>query len=406
MTPKPTSTSTTKRRGRTARHFIFALVTVLGTSIICLLLVEGALRVLKREVPFQPDPDLIRSLRANVLESHTTYDTEENLNGRSRDIPSQPLSLGVTSTNAQGLRMSKDVGLKRFDEGRILLFGDSFTEGLGVRSEARFAEILDKRLRLLTGTRRRWTVINAAIQNGNPSQYILQAARYLPKFQPDVVVVLLAPNDLNDDLLFERNFGYVFDENGAPTAPRNRLQLWLLQQSYLLRYLEVALAKRYPGVHDFVFPPAAPSVTAPPVDEILCKSDPAIHALFRKKTGRYLERLKEMSETAGAKFAIHFVHYKYVFGDEPIYEPRYPGLRKSLEDNGCYASGGRPYNEFIEGFLKEKGIAFRNSYDALVRAKAQNPTRQLWLFWDYHYSPAGHEVVADDLFELVRPMLE
>jgi hypothetical protein len=349
---------------------------------------------------------LIRSLRPNVREPRTTYDTEENLDGRSTDIPLQPVSLGVTPTNAQGLRMRDDVGPKGSDEGRLLLFGDSFAEGLDVRPEARFAEILDRRLQSLTGVRRKWKVINAAILNGNPSQYILQATRYLPKFQPDVVIVLLAPGDLNDDLEFERNYGYIFDENGFPTATRTRLRLWLLQKSYLLRYLEAFLGRFAPIAHDFVFRPAAPEIAVPPWADFLCKDDPAVQAIFRKKTGLYLQRLGQMSEAAGAKFAVHLIHYKFVFKDETFYEPRYPGLRTSLENNGCYASAGQPYNEFVEGFLNEKGIVFRNPYKAFLKAKEENSKRRLWNFWDYHYSPAGHLVAADDLFELVRPMLD
>jgi hypothetical protein len=401
--PKPADGSAPQGRGRGTRQFVFALLTILGTSIICLLLAEGTVRVLKRDVPFQPDPELIRSLRPNVRQSNMTYDTEENLNGRSIDIPSRPLSLGVAPTNAQGLRMQEDVGPKQANEGRILFFGDSYTEGLGVRSEERFAEILDKRVRGLNGVKRKWRVINAGIQNGNPSQYILQATRYLLEFGPDIVVVFLAPNDVVDDLGFEYHFGYVFDEKGFPTSPRAKLQLWLLQKSYLLRYFEVFLNRVGPRAHDFVFRPAAPELVVPDLAGFICKGDPAAQALFRNKTGRYLERLKQMSEAAGAKFAVHLIQYKGVFVDEPVYEPRY-GMRKYLE--GCYSSAGRPYNEFIEAFLKDKGIAFRNPYDAFLKAKAENPKRQLWLFWDYHYSPAGHQVAADDLYELVRPMLD
>jgi len=221
-----------------------------------------------------------------------------------------------------------------------------------------------------------------------------------------VVVVMLAPNDLQDDLLFERSVGFDFDSDGIPIAPRAKLQLWLLQKSYVLRYLNVALSRVSPRVADFFFPLATPGLTAPDWTDLLCRSNPAVQALFRNKTGHYLERLKQMSKAAGAEFAVDLIHYKYVFADEPIYEPRYPGLRRSLETNGCYSSGGKYYNEFIEDFMKEKGITFSNPYERFVKAKGEHPKQQMWLFWDYHYSTAGHLVAADDLYELVRPMLQ
>ena len=115
--------------------------------------------------------------------------------------------------------MGEDVGEKAPDEERVLLLGDSFTEADQVTGEQRFSDLVDKRLRAETASSPKHVrVLNGGIQNGAPSQYILQLRKWLPKLKPDVVVVALAPNDINDDLLFERFNGFTFDADGAPLA--------------------------------------------------------------------------------------------------------------------------------------------------------------------------------------------
>ena len=94
---------------------------------------EGALRVMKRKVPFQPDPDLIRSLRPNVDAEIFTYESDANWN--SERAPRPPLHLaGKSRTNNIGFRMAEDVGPKAADERRVLLLGDSYTEADQVRA--------------------------------------------------------------------------------------------------------------------------------------------------------------------------------------------------------------------------------------------------------------------------------
>jgi len=106
-------------------------------------------------------------------------------------------------TNNMGLRMKEDVGPKDRGVRRILFLGDSYTEAEGVPDEQRFYQLIQQSLDAQRNGTERWQVINAAIQNGTPSQYILQLRRYLAQFQPDIVVAFIAPNDVSDDFSFE-----------------------------------------------------------------------------------------------------------------------------------------------------------------------------------------------------------
>ena len=50
-------------------------------------------------------------------------------------------------------------------------------------------------------------------------------------------------------------------------------------------------------------------------------------------------------------------------------------------------------------------MTFHNPLEALLRAKAENPKRKLWNFVDYHYSPAGHRVNAEEMLVLLKKLL-
>jgi hypothetical protein len=123
------------------------------------------------------------------------------------------------------------------------------------------------------------------------------------------------------------------------------------------------------------------------------------------KTGHYLLGLRDMTEASGARFAILMIHYMYVFDDEPWYRGLYPGLEEDLRRLGCRDKKGAPYRDFVHGFLAANRIRYRDSYDALLHAKTENPRRKLWGLYDYHYSPAGHRVIADELSALLDPLL-
>jgi lysophospholipase L1-like esterase len=332
------------------------------------------------------------------------WDTDDNLNGRSAEIPSQPERYFWPS-NAAGLRMSREVGTKAVGERRVLLLGDSYADALNVHPGERFADLVDQRLSSRPASDGgRWNLINGGIQNGAPSQYVLQLRRWLPEFEPDIVVVALAANDLNDDTGFEHNFGFVFDANGLPLSPLATVRLTLQQRLYTARYLERALGLLGHGAYEFAFPPAT-DVEVVDWKRLLCAAEPEVQQLWRSKTGHYLLGLRDMTEAAGARFVVLMIHYNFIFDDEPWHRSVFPGLEEELRRMGCRDTKGSTYRRLVAGFLEENRIPFRDSYDGLLRAKREAPKRKLWGFYDYHFSPAGHRVIAEELSALLDPLL-
>ena len=39
---------------------------------------------------------------------------------------------------------------------------------------------------------------------------------------------------------------------------------------------------------------------------------------------------------------------------------------------------------------------------AMLEEKVKNPERKLWNFYDYHFSPAGHQVVAHEVVDFLK----
>jgi hypothetical protein len=157
----------------------------IGLGALLLASAELAIRVVKRDVSFQPDPDVIRSRLPHKGSQISGFETDDNLNGRSSQIPDRPVPSGVRPTNNLGLRMAEPVGPKRPGERRVLLLGDAFAEAVDVSYEQRFDGVALRMLKERAAEWNDWRIINAAITNACPSQYLLMLRRLLPLVEPE-----------------------------------------------------------------------------------------------------------------------------------------------------------------------------------------------------------------------------
>ena len=99
-------------------------------------------------------------------------------------------------TNSQGLRyreipLTKQSG----NEFRVVVLGDSMTEGWGVEAEQTFTSVLEK---TLSSVRRTFYFINCGLAGTGPLQYGRILASVGLKYHPDLVLVALHTNDLSD----------------------------------------------------------------------------------------------------------------------------------------------------------------------------------------------------------------
>ena len=245
------------------RNAVFAAVAFFLSFALLFVIAEVGLRIWKHDLAFQPDPDLIRSLRPNINYNVVSYETDDNLNGRSDEIPSQPAVIGTSPTNNLGLRMTVDIEPKRANEKRVLIFGDSYTEAIQVDARDRFSYLADLKLQEATGGE--WRIINGAIMNGNPDQYLMMLRRFQETIDPDMVVIVLAPNDTEDGMHWDERYGFVRDKDGAPLHPETQGWLALTRSSFVIRSFYAILEGPLARGTRVLFPKRESGQGAPPM---------------------------------------------------------------------------------------------------------------------------------------------
>jgi SGNH hydrolase-like domain, acetyltransferase AlgX len=107
----------------------------------------------------------------------------------------------VVSTNEHGLRTQYSPEAFRAHPKRIMVLGDSFVFGLGVPQESTFPEVLERNLsRTLPGL----AVLNAGVISHSPllSKLLLDEIDEL--YLPTLVVLVLDPTDIGDDIQYAR----------------------------------------------------------------------------------------------------------------------------------------------------------------------------------------------------------
>ena len=77
-------------------------------------------------------------------------------------------------------------------EKKLVIIGDSLTEGYGVAQDQAFPAILEKKLQNLTGPR--WQVINSGI-SGSTSASASSRLEWVLKSKPDFILLVLGGND-------------------------------------------------------------------------------------------------------------------------------------------------------------------------------------------------------------------
>ncbi len=95
------------------------------------------------------------------------------------------LSLILNLANAE---ISENKAVKEF---KILIIGDSISEGYGVAKEKAYPTILEKKLRAL---RPQLKIINASI-SGSTSASALKRVKWQLKMKPDMIILALGAND-------------------------------------------------------------------------------------------------------------------------------------------------------------------------------------------------------------------
>ncbi|WII72186.1 arylesterase [Bdellovibrio sp. 22V] len=79
-----------------------------------------------------------------------------------------------------------------FAQKKLVVLGDSLTEGYGVAKEAAFPAVLEKKLQ--AAGKKEWSVINAGV-SGSTTASAISRMKWIFKSKPDAVILALGAND-------------------------------------------------------------------------------------------------------------------------------------------------------------------------------------------------------------------
>ena len=161
-----------------------------------LLAVEVSLRVLRQFTP--PDPPRPVRPQLYVPDDQVGYHLWPSTRTCFR-YPARGGRITEVVSNSDGFRSSRELG-EPDPRPRILVTGDSFTEGLGVEEGERYTEILEAR----TG----WRVDNVGIVGWGVGQMVRAVDALAVKAKADVVVLGLYIDDLRRAHPLYHGLGY------------------------------------------------------------------------------------------------------------------------------------------------------------------------------------------------------
>ena len=305
--------------------------------------------------------------------------------------------------NSLGLRDKEFPAGKPEGAYRILVLGDSFTEGYGVQASERFTSVLQK---ALEGGKKDYEVINAGVASYSPLLEYLYLKEKGLALEPDMVILFYDLGDLRDDLEYENIT--VFDDAGLPLecAPLKRVRAFsdnpverfLVRHSRFYLYVENRVNKQLYKMRKTDAARSPGGDDAADFDRFVAfkEDNEDLIARLWVRSRKYLDLIDGLLKDSGVTFILAIY---------PI----------AVEIDGMEWSDGRGEYGFeagkvypapeiagiIKKYAEEKGIKFIDLYPYMA-ASGQKP---LYFAFDGHFTPKGHEVMGKGLYEELRDSL-
>lgn len=312
-------------------------------------------------------------------------------------------------TNSLGLRDDEVVQPKPPGTVRVLVVGDSFVQGSQVTVGEPFTEVLERSLNARPARVEgpaRYDVVNAGIGGWGPAEQYLWLKNEGMRLQPDLVVVqLYLGNDISDagckitgqDELKHKVCFYL-DRDGRleqdelrprPPAPFDPLRTPLRQGSLLFNVIETGVFEKVEGDRD-----QSPITTFRSNMNVYARSLPRRDQQEWDEAWRIsaalLGAIQREAAAGGAGFALTAA---------PSIWQIYPDIwEATVRQNKLKPDQWdleRP-NQRLGEIARDLGIPVLDPGLAFKREAASSPAR-LFYSLDFHFTAAGHRVVAREL---------
>ena len=343
-----------------SRGILINLSLIIVSTLFALFLSEIALRLIGLK-PLYVSPERDRFWKYDSLLGWAHEPGQEG-------IFETPQFRTVVRINENGLRDRQHSYERQNDIERILVLGDSFAWGYGVEESERFSQLLEKSLDV--------EVINAGVSGYSTDQELLWYKGEGIKYETDLVILVLAGNDVgdNDQQLVSTIYykpQFVLEEGqlvlkGYPvpkTSPQGRFIYSLSQRSALVYFLAqryfdlLSLYGRLKANSDHVNSPGS---------GVNAKNEPF------KLTIALIDEMRNIAESKKAKFMI------------------------VTTDRWWNSSSGETYKDFIDT-LQAKGFLVLD-----VEAIPGFEPEKMLIPNDGHWNWYGHEFVAEKIKDFIE----
>jgi lysophospholipase L1-like esterase len=274
---------------------------------------------------------------------------------RNEHLPYRLNSLGLRDRE---VRFEKAPGTLR-----LLVLGDSFTFGQGVRNAATFARRLERGLNGAPGLSAPVEVLNAGLRGSLTRDWLDVWRRVGVPWQPNAVLVVFFLRDGTRIASIPEFFGPIRDE----IAARNRTS-WLYHHLYAYRVLCDRLDRR--------------AITS---------------AYLERFRASYFGSAEETAEWSAARRHLHTLFFECHERSIPLGLAVFPVLAQ-LDESYPF----RPISDLVLEWARVEGMP---THDLLPAFLGRDASR-LWVSaWDQHPNAEAHAVAAQSLLPVARALL-
>lgn len=370
------------------KKILFGLLTILIVLLICYFILEltikftGIAKLSKEEHPYRSNDAVLH----HILRPGSTG----IVNSREWNHEVSINSLGFYD---EEISKQKPLGTIR-----ILMLGDSFTEGIFVDKDKTIAGQLEYKLKgLQNGVS--YDVINAGVSSYSPILEYLQLKEKDLALSPDIVVLNFDITDVQNDQEYSRYA--VFSEGELVAVPnpdssgttvsssvKSPILDFFRRHSYSYQFLafnmqNIAWKKRVGDISIDYLAVARDSEN---------NYDEAWTLTFN-----YILKIKKISEENGAKFILVIYPWPHQVSTE-----YWLTRNKYYIDKKLYSE--EPFDK-VRAFAKENNIELVDTVSVIKEVAAQKNAPKLYWDYDFHMTEAGLGIVADSIYEFISANL-
>jgi lysophospholipase L1-like esterase len=378
-----------KDRGRmAARLWLFCFILVV--MYLVLDLAGGYFLIAKNEVHTQKLPD------DYVHHKYAPNVTQRGYHPVDFDVGIRINNIGF---RGEDVNLEKEPGVSR-----IVMLGDSFTFGAGVRDDETFSAVLEEILNA-SGTGK-FEVLNLGVESYSPVLEYILLKRNIDRLDPGIVIMNLDMSDIMNEFVYRKQAS--IGTGGEPEAVDGRedyarsregtgakIEKWIYSHMFITTaLLEMLRAKtnRSATVEDVNVQTGIERKWELILEHTLDGREPENLREMYGMVEDSILRTKQLCDSHGCEFILAIYPWGYQVSDSEWVS----GREGWLPEGTMVADTSDRTVEELESFARKNGISFINAFPDFRSYSGDGP---LYFQYDIHWTPEGHKVMAETIAE-------